>query len=149
MEEKIMQDVTTNLLQDVHKNSIMGIKAIEDILPQTEDEQLKKDLEKHLSHFRELEDNSEEQLRLNGIKPNGVDFGTSAMLWSSIKAKVLMNSDNTNIAKMMIEGSTMGIEEMTKQLHRCSQAGEEAKTLAKELISAEQKNIDLMKHYLQ
>jgi len=58
------------------------------------------------------------------------------------------NKNPGHMAEIMINGSTMGVIEMTKYLHANHNVDPAARVLAHKLISTEQHNIDLMKNFL-
>jgi hypothetical protein len=60
----------------------------------------------------------------------------------------LTDSSTTHIAEMMIEGSTMGITDITKILNHLDHADAGAKELAEEYLDCERKHIASMKKYL-
>jgi hypothetical protein len=49
---------------------------------------------------------------------------------------------------MVIQGSTMGVTEMTQLLHAKSNADGASEEIAKEFIKKEEENIEVMKKYL-
>jgi len=60
----------------------------------------------------------------------------------------LINSSDSHIAQMVIQGSTMGITQMTKLLNSKPNADGPSAQIAKEFIYKEQDNIEEMKKYL-
>ncbi len=71
-----------------------------------------------------------------------------AMLWGSVQMNTLMDSSPTHIAEMMINGTTMGIVDMTKKLNQLDEADAGAKKLAEEFIRGQQKSIEVLKQHL-
>ena len=53
-----------------------------------------------------------------------------------------------HIAEMMINGTTMGIVDMTKKLNQLDEADAGAKKLAEEFIRGQQKSIEVLKQHL-
>jgi len=61
-----------------------------------------------------------------------------------------MTAENANskIAEMVIQGSTMGVTEMTKELNNYQGTNQELFRTAQKFIQTEQDNIEEMKKYL-
>ncbi len=70
------------------------------------------------------------------------------MLWGSIQMNTLMNSSEQHIAEMMINGTTMGIIDMTKKLNELEKPNQDERELAQTFIEQSQAYIDMWKHYL-
>lgn len=66
----------------------------------------------------------------------------------NVKMNTLMNPSDSSIAQMVIEGSTMGVTQMTKLLHAKKNADGISTEIAKEFIKKEESNIETMKKYL-
>ena len=62
----------------------------------------------------------------------------------------MMDSTGSHIAEMMVEGSNMGVTDMTKLLNTYEPRGSaaEAVRLAHEVVTFEQHNLEVMRHYL-
>ena len=60
----------------------------------------------------------------------------------------LLDSSEQHIAEMMINGTTMGIIDMTKKLNELEQPKAKEKEIAEEFIENSQAYIDMWKNYL-
>ena len=60
----------------------------------------------------------------------------------------LADASSEHIAEILINGSNMGIVEMTKQMNRLPDADAGAKRLAEEFLRGEQRHIEELKSYL-
>jgi hypothetical protein len=58
------------------------------------------------------------------------------------------NKNPSHIAEMMIQGSTMGIIDITKNLKEYADADKDISALANRLLKFEQQNIEEMKKFL-
>ena len=61
----------------------------------------------------------------------------------------LADKSSDHIAEMMIQGSIMGVIDMSRSLKRYSQAESSVKKLGEKLIETEENNIQQMKGFLQ
>lgn len=87
-------------------------------------------------------------LRQDGWTPDEKTGIKKMMLWGSVQMNTLMNTSTQHMAEMMINGTTMGIIDMTKKIHQLPDADKGARELAEEFISGEQQNIEDLKAYL-
>ena len=141
-------NVDLDLLEKTYQNASIGITAIEAVLDKTTNREFNQDLHKQLRDYQELADKSKQQLLMNGTKVKDNSIYTKAMMKGNVKLNTLMNSSDSHIAQMVIQGSTMGVTEMTKLLHASHHADGTSESIAKEFISKEEENIEVMKKYL-
>ena len=66
-----------------------------------------------------------------------------------IKASTLTNHSASQFAEMMIQGSTMGIINLCKQLNSYKEVKPEIRALAERLLQFEEGNIQELKKYLR
>ena len=129
-----MHHENTNLLNEVSKASKMGIDAINILLPKIKKEDLKKELKDQCSEYN--------------VTPSKEKMMEQTMLWGSIQMNTLLDSSEQHIAEMMINGTTMGIIDMTKKLNELEQPKAKEKEIAEEFIENSQAYIDMWKNYL-
>ena len=84
----------------------------------------------------------------NGLEVKSINVMKKAMLWSSIKMKTAFNNSRNQIAEMMINGSVMGINELTAMKNECSNLDEGVAFFVKELLDLEEKYSESLKKYL-
>ncbi len=136
------------LLRYVHKNAEMGRGTIPQVLDITADPDLRVALRSQLREYESISSQAETLLERRGCAPrdpgNMRDFVSGMM----IKMKTMGDKSPSHIAEMMIQGSTMGTIQMTRRLHGCEAADEEAISLAQRLLKTEEQNIQQMKQYL-
>jgi hypothetical protein len=59
------------------------------------------------------------------------------MLWGSIKMKTMMNNSRNQVAEMMINGTTMGINELTAMKNEGNNLKKEVLNYVEKLLSLE------------
>ena len=139
---------------EMYKNLKMGESAILDLMPKVTDEGLREDMLKQLEGYRRFADDAKELLDCEHREAK--EAGVFAKMGSKmgIAMNTMMDSTSSHIAEMIIEGSTMGITDQTRILHELEDVDKDephydaAVDLAKQIISFEQKNIEVMKTYL-
>ncbi len=82
------------------------------------------------------------------VTPSKEKMMEKTMLWGSIQMNTLLDSSEQHIAEMMINGTTMGIIDMTKKLNELEQPKAKEKEIAEEFIENSQAYIDMWKNYL-
>ncbi len=62
----------------------------------------------------------------------------SAFSWLSTEMKMMFKDDNNQIAKIMMNGCNMGIQSISEDINKYSNASSESVSLAKKLVKAEE-----------
>ncbi len=143
-----MHHENTNLLNEVSKASKMGMDAIDILLPKIKKEDLKTELKDQRAEYQKLQDKANAAMKAYRVTPEKEKKLEQTMLWGSIQMNTLLDSSEQHIAEMMINGTTMGIIDMTKKLNELEQPREKEKELAEAFIAHSQAYIDMWKGYL-
>lgn len=141
-------NIDLDLLEKTYQNASTGINALEAVLDKVSSKDFSNELHNQLKDYQELLERSKDQLLKNGAKVKDNPIYEKVMMKGNVKMNTLMNSSDSHIAQMVIQGSTMGITEMTKLLNTSENADGTSTQIANDFISKEQKNIDIMKKYL-
>ncbi len=144
----MITNVDLDLLEKTYQNAKMGITAIEAVLDKASDREFYSDLNKQLQDYKMLAGKSKQQLRKSGAHPKDNSLYKNMMLKSNIKMNTMINSDDSHIAQMVIQGSTMGVTQMTRLLHANEGADGISTQIAKDFVKKEEDNINIMKNYL-
>lgn len=141
-------NVDLDLLEKTYQNASIGITAIEGVLNKTSNKDFNSALYKQLRDYQELADKSKEQLTSNGAEVKDNPLYQKVMMKGNVKVNTLINSSDSHIAQMVIQGSTMGVTQMTRLLHDNENADGVSAEIAKEFIKKEENNIEVMKRFL-
>ncbi|MDF2941669.1 MAG: hypothetical protein K0S01_527 [Herbinix sp.] len=141
-------NVDLDLLEKTYQNASIGITAIEAVLDKASDKEFSSELHKQLKDYQELADQSKSQLLKNGAEVKDKSFYDKTMMKGNVKMNTLIDSSDSHIAQMVIQGSTMGVTQMTKLLHSSQGADGVSTQIAKDFIKREENNIEVMKNYL-
>lgn len=141
-------NVDLDLLEKTYQNASIGITAIEAVLNKAKDTELNSALYKQLGDYQELADKSKSQLQKNGAQVKDNPLYEKVMMKGNVKLNTLIDSSQSHIAQMVIQGSTMGVTQMTKLLHESKNADGVCCEIAKEFIKKEEDNIEVMKKFL-
>lgn len=141
-------DGNEELLNYIHQNSEMGIGTIQHLLEITRDEKFKKTLDSQKKEYEEINIAATEKLKERNKAAKDINGFAKASSYVMIDWKTLVDKSASHISQMMIQGSTMGIIEMTKKLKEYDNADSDIVELANKLLKFEQKNVEECKRYL-
>lgn len=143
-----MIDENTSLLEEIYKTTKMGLEATQLIIPKVHSKQLRQKITNQESDYQDIAAKAKQMLREDGRMPKPERAVQKAVLRGSIQMNTMLDQTPSHIAKLMINGTTMGIVDVTKHLNRFDGADTEVKKLAEDYIINEQKNIDELKKHL-
>jgi uncharacterized protein YjgD (DUF1641 family) len=151
MPEAVKTKQTAALLQSVYKNVKMASDSILTLMPKVQDARLKSELTVKLSAYEAFASRAAKLLADEGVKP--VEEGTITKLaakWGSMM-NTMRDSTSSHLAEMMVEGATMGVNDMLKQIREAESTtvSESALRLARDVCSFEEKTVEDMKDYLR
>ncbi len=137
MEVKKSEEV----LAEVHRNCQLAIQSIADILPETEDGELREELMRQHEEYERLCGRAAILARDKNIELKDPGPIKKAMMWSSIKMSTMTDDSRAHIADMMVRGTVMGITSLKTTLGEMSddEADEDIKALANELMQSEER----------
>jgi hypothetical protein len=141
-------NVDLDLIEKTYQNASIGITALEAVLDKTKNVELNNALHRQLKDYNDIIDISKEQLKVNGAQVKDNPMYEKVLMKGNVKMNTMMNSSDSHIAQMIIQGSTMGITTMTKLLNAKSNADGISTEIAKDFIRREQLNIEEMKKFL-
>ncbi|HIV69140.1 MAG TPA: hypothetical protein IAA32_09800 [Candidatus Butyricicoccus stercorigallinarum] len=141
-----MKDDCT-LLNHIRQTTEMGVDGIDSVMEYAEGS-FRQALEQQRAEYKKLHNAADALLRRTGGVPE--DLSAFAKWSSELSAglKTMMDSSQSNLARMMIEGNTMGVTKSLQTIKTCDVRDAEVSRLAEKLLATEQANIDQMKAFL-
>lgn len=136
------------LLNYIHQNCEMGKDTINQLLNITKDETFIKELRRELEEYSRIFDSCNNLIKNTNKEPKDICNIAKISAYISINIKTLMNKSSSHIAEMMIQGSTMGIIDITKRLKDYDPKDDEIAKLGNELLKVEQNNVESLKRFL-
>ena len=143
-----LNDYNKKAITDVYKNAHIALQSISDLIPAVEDEDIKAELKEQYEGYEKLIGEISSFMAESGIEPKDVNPFKKAMLWSSIKMKTLVDNSRNQVAEMMINGTVMGINELTAMKNECANLDQEVCEYVKKLLDLEEKYSERLKKYL-
>ena len=138
----------TNLLSAIYQNADMGCSSIEKIIPKIADNELRSEVTSQLRRYRRSYNRVCSELHAERTEPKKLNPFTKAMSDISLAVSCAADSSTSNIAKMLIQGTNMGIIRLNKSLNAADDVSESARNEAIDMLKAEQAYIDKLKPYL-
>ncbi|MBU3181236.1 hypothetical protein [Clostridium psychrophilum] len=135
-------------LNYIYQNSEMGKSTISELMNIVKDEPFKKNLESQLKEYTEIFSASSDLIKQSKETSKGIGAVTKLTSYIIINIKTLTNKTPSHISQMLIQGSTMGIIDVTKHLKEYKDANKNIKDLADRLLKFEQQNVEEMKKFL-
>lgn len=143
-----MENQTVSLLDECNSGCKMAINSIEQVRDSVRDGKMANILAAYEKKHHELEDESSKQLEMMGEKEKEPGLMASAMSWVSTEAKLMMNEDDHQIAKIMMDGCNMGIQSIGEYMNKYPEASSQSMDIAKKIIKAEENFMVEMEQFL-
>lgn len=133
----------------IHKNAAMGVGTIPHVMSMTQGQPMQRVLGHQLQEYRTIAARAQAYARRRGTELKGPPSAVLAMSEAMLRAQSAANRSTTKLAERMIRGSTMGVVQMTRQMHEFSgRADPELLALGRQLLQTEEQNIRQLKQYL-
>lgn len=143
-----MNDTTTQLLTKIYQNARMGCDSISYVSDKAKDSEMRDSLLKQHGQYNDVSRDAMNMLNKSGEPAKENNPVSKACLWSAVQMNTLTSKSADHIAEMMIQGSMMGVIDLSRNLKKYSDAEENALKLGEKLIKVEEDNIQRMKGYL-
>lgn len=143
-----MKHDDAKLLQEVQRNTELGMTTIDTILDKIGNDEFSLQLSRQSLHYAEIHNKALDQILQNeGDVYRGSQI-SNMMLKGSIHANTALNVSKEHLAEIMIQENSRGITSMWKAIKHNQLATDEAVELAQELVDFEQENIRQLREYL-
>ncbi len=128
------------VLAEVYRNCELAKQSIEDILPETDDNELREELLREHEEYEKIGSKAGLLARDKGIELKNPGPFKKAMMWTSIKMNTMTDDSRAHIAEMMVQGTVMGITALKTSLGEMSdtEADNDIKSLAEDLLHLEE-----------
>lgn len=141
-------DYNVKAITDVYKNAHLALQSISDLIPAVDDNELIAELKEEYEGYEKIIGEISSFMIENQIERKDVNPFKKAMLWGSIKMKTLINNSRNQVAEMMINGTVMGINELTAMKNESSVLDDEVKVFVEKLLELEENYNERLKKFL-
>ena len=138
------------LLSDLYKNLKMGSSSTTDILGRVRNPELRAEMTKIIDGFEGLASRTSKIMLEAGLTPKEENPLTRAGAKIGMAMNTATDSTSEHLAEMMIQGLTMGVTELYRNIGEAEEMGisGEPLELCREALSFEEKAVEKMKIYL-
>lgn len=143
-----MDEHTRKLLEECSKGCTMAADSMTQIAGYIRDSGLKKLTEQYIARHKDLGAEAGRALQENGGEKKAPGPVSSAFAWITTEMKLTFNDDNSQIAKILMDGCNMGIKSLGEQVNTLNNAAGNARSLAKKIIKTEQELMKELQAYL-
>lgn len=137
-----MDEQTRKLLEACCSGCRMAVESFEQIKQYVKDIEFRKLINDYTEKHRNFENEAAALLESSGYAGKSPGVMASTFSWFSTEMKLTFNNDNTQAAKLLMDGCTMGIKTLGEKAHQYDKADKKAADLTQKIIRAEE---DLMK----
>ena len=136
-------------LNYIHQNSEMGQDTIKQLVGISKDEEYKKMLQSQLEEYKMIYDTTDKKIKELNKQAKDINVFSKASTYFMVNLNTLVNKTPSHISEMLIQGSTMGIIDITKKINEYPNADKAILDLANKLLKLEQNNVEECKKYLK
>ena len=135
-------------LNYIYQNAEMGRDTIKQLIEISKDEEYKKMLQCQLEEYKAIHNTAEKKIEKLNKEAKDINVFSKVSAYIMINIKTLMDKTPSHISEMLIQGSNMGIIEITKKINEYPNADKDIIDLANRLLKFEQNNLEKYKKYL-
>ncbi len=138
----------TQLLNHIYQTAQMGVEGIDTVLRYAKNPRLTDALTAQRTEYEKLQNSADDMLHARGEPSKGISPVARLSSEAMSTMKAMTDRSSTNIAEMMIQGSTMGVTKSLRTIRDTDLKDERVRDLADKLLHTEQSNIEEMKKFL-
>ena len=143
-----MDEQTRKLLEECTSGCQMAIDSMQQIKSYVKDKDLHQLIEHYINQHSRLNGRAKDRLIDAGCEIKEPGLMASAFSWFSTEVKLTVNDDNSQIAKLLIDGCSMGIKTLGERTNTLCQADRQADSVARKIIKLEEQMIRELEAYL-
>lgn len=135
-------------LNKIYENATMGGESVSMLSEKVEDKDVLLELQRQHSEYTKIAGDTVQALAQENAIPKEQSPISKMGLWSGVQMNTLTDRSNDKIAEMMIQGSTMGIIDLSRLMREYSDIPEDYRKIGQDLINLEEDGYQRMKQFL-
>jgi hypothetical protein len=143
-----MEEVTRKLLQECSQGCQMAVASMNQVSPHVNGDQLNNVIQEYKKKHEQLGKKADDMLKEGGAQRKEPGMAASAFAWMTAEVKMKLHDDNSQIARLMMNGCNMGIQSISGFMNDYVAASEESMSLARDLVHMEEDFMKDLKDYL-
>ena len=132
-----MNDDTIKLLKECSSGICMARDAIDEILEDVRDDDLKGILQNSIKEHDALKEDTENYLKVFHEEPEKPSVIAKGMAHLKSNVKLAADNSDATVADLITDGCNMGIKSLHRYLNQYQAADKDIKKLAKQIIDVE------------
>lgn len=147
-EKQAKLDREIEFLKQLHQAAQMGRDTLEHVNGNIGPGELREAVEQDIFDYSDVCAQITEKLEKRGEDPKPVGKVVRKMAGMMIDMKISDDTADSEVAKMIIDGTTKGVTECTSKLSDYADVADDIKNVGYKLLWVQQKNIDEMRRFL-
>ena len=147
-EQKLALEREVEFLKQLHQAAQMGRDTLEHVNCNIGPGELRKAVEKDIFDYSDVCAEITRKLDIRDCEPKSVGKLSKMMAGMMIDMKINEDTPDSEIAKMIIDGTTKGITECTSKLADYNDIDSDIKNIGYKFLYVQQKNVDEMRRFL-
>ena len=143
-----MNDDTIKLLKECSSGICMARDAIDEILEDVRDDDLKGILQNSIKEHDALKEDTENYLKAFHEEPEKPSVIAKGMAHLKSNVKLAADNSDATVADLITDGCNMGVKSLNMYLNQYKAADEVSKDITKRLINLEQKLTEDIRKFL-
>lgn len=139
---------SAEILNSVYRNAQMAYEASSDLLKHCRNNALGREISAQQQRYKNITSNVRRELARRGEAAVEAPPYVKSMAKMGIAMKTAANQSSSNIAKIMLRGTTMGIIDMQRTVNRSHAAEHGIRNSAEKLLEREQEFCEELKRFL-
>lgn len=137
-----------NVLNEIHEGLIIGINSLSTISQEVSDNDFRKVLDSQYDEYNTFLNKVNFEFSKLGQNPKEVSTGTKIMTYMNTKMNTLTDRSTSNISKLLIRGTSMGVITGKKLLNEDLDLSSDVKNLLKDFVDKQENDIEVLKEWL-
>ena len=143
-----MNEDSIRLLKEVNSGCKNATDSFGQVMEFVRDEKLKNLIDEYNKKHVKIGDECHQMLNDYGKDEKDPPTVAKAMMWFTTEVKMLMDDDDSHIAKLLADGCNMGMQSLNKYMNELEKAGQEEVNLASRLVDIESELYDKLMPYM-
>ena len=145
---KLKNEQSAEVLNSVYRNAQMAYEASGDVIKHCKSRELTKEIAAQQQRYKSVASRARKELARRGEAAYEASPYVKTMARMGIAVKTAANQSNANLARIMLQGTTMGIIDIQHTLNRSHSADHGVRESAERLLEREQGFCDDLKRFL-
>ena len=142
------RDTNLDTINEIYKNASVALLSISNVLPETENVDLKKELQEEYDGYEKLLGEITAYMAEKGYEAKELGGVKKMFMSSGIKMNTALNNTEGHIAQIMIKGTVMGITELCRLLNNSECSDPKIIELGERLKQIEENYEERLKRFL-